>query len=488
MTQYEKDNTDLIGEISGSYLLGLVASFKNLDVVDNVTFPFDINSLDADSWYPYSYLVGTINAIEPYVSDSLLFQAGIEFLRIWYELGPGKDMIFSTYDWLHANDEGQGYNSVARGGNNNQIGWCKTLSYDEKAGICIIENVMPLRGEYLRGLFYGGCQIFDDTVYVQVTSETGLYIENPDFHRTVITINFRLKSIQDFDTRITQLTMHEGMSLSSQEVDELIWMYKGLKNKYDIGVQYQNDSIELLASSFEKISKFSAELKDAKEVAEASNEIKSEFLAMLSHELKTSMSVLRMVLGAKQIDSQKRETAIRAINDMNYIIGRTKYVEQLDEGKIELDISETRIQETISNIIDNLGSESRFTITENAVPHLMTDSGLFSIVLTNLFHNAIKYANPTKPVTVAASTVKNHGNSAMIEISISNYPGKASWPDPDKVFSKYYRHPKAHYITGSGLGLYLSSGIARLLGGHIDYKPDDEQVRFVVLLPITPCL
>ena len=53
-----------------------------------------------------------------------------------------------------------------------------------------------------------------------------------------------------------------------------------------------------------------------------------------------------------------------------------------------------------------------------------------------------------------------------------------------KLYWKYYRSPRAHGYSGSGLGLYLVRGFTERLGGRIDYTPSADSVRFTLWLPL----
>lgn len=61
----------------------------------------------------------------------------------------GKDMIFSSLDWVHLNDPVLGYNSVVRGGSREEIGWCDIRYFDEEKGIAIYDNVTQMHGPLL---------------------------------------------------------------------------------------------------------------------------------------------------------------------------------------------------------------------------------------------------------------------------------------------------------------------------------------------------
>jgi hypothetical protein len=133
------------GEVAGSFLLGLVQSFYNLSILPQGGMTLTVGEVDPEQWYPHSVLIDTLHTIENtlHASGSIFFRAGVNFLRIWYEHGPGKAMIHSGLDWLYANRESGGYNSVVRGGSRDEIGWCVLQSIDEDAGIAVYSTRTP---------------------------------------------------------------------------------------------------------------------------------------------------------------------------------------------------------------------------------------------------------------------------------------------------------------------------------------------------------
>jgi hypothetical protein len=125
------------GEVSGAFLLGLKQSFLNLHVLPADERNPGTESIDPEGWYPYTRLTTTLNLIAERVlaASATLFRAGMHFVRLWYEHGPGKTMIHSGRDWLHANRRSGGSNSVARAGPREEIEWCDSLSIDKDAGL-----------------------------------------------------------------------------------------------------------------------------------------------------------------------------------------------------------------------------------------------------------------------------------------------------------------------------------------------------------------
>ncbi|MEY4726525.1 MAG: hypothetical protein RLZ36_1152, partial [Pseudomonadota bacterium] len=74
-------------------------------------------------------------------------------------------------------------------------------------------------------------------------------------------------------------------------------------------------------------------------------------------------------------------------------------------------------------------------------------------------------------------------NAHQLGIEVSNTPSAAGWPDTEHVFTKYYRSPKALNMSGTGLGLFLVSRLATILGGRCVYAPTPDQVRFILWIP-----
>jgi signal transduction histidine kinase len=98
--------------------------------------------------------------------------------------------------------------------------------------------------------------------------------------------------------------------------------------------------------------------------------------------------------------------------------------------------------------------------------------------------NAFKYSAEDQPITLRLSTEKKD-HRALAILRITNAPGNAGLPDPERVFAKYYRAPRAHEKTGSGLGLYLIQNIAKAMGGDLVFIPQQDLVIFELRVPLS---
>lgn len=198
-----------------------------------------------------------------------------------------------------------------------------------------------------------------------------------------------------------------------------------------------------------------------------------EFMAMLTHELRTSLSVLRMSVGVQPMTPKCVTKAERAMGSMSQVIEHFIQVEKLANGKME----PNRLPCDVSTLVQTLIADSREAdriharVTQGLT--LDTDAHLLRIIISNLLDNALKYGKAGTPIDV---TLDASGQALCLRVS--NHIGSAGAPDPQRVFEKYYRAPQAHEITGSGLGLHITASLANLLGYSVRYLPGSERVSF----------
>ena len=209
----------------------------------------------------------------------------------------------------------------------------------------------------------------------------------------------------------------------------------------------------------------------------------AQFMAMLTHELKTPLSVLRMALGLTTTPATIRGRFDQAIQDMSNVIDRFAWIDKLEEREFLLHISGFDALQELERLLSAHNDLGRITTQAADGPYpLHTDVRLFCTIFNNLVHNALRYSPSDSPVVVKLEKMEEKGVAA-IRIEVANAPGASGWPDQDKLFKKYYRSPGAQRQTGSGLGLYQAARITQQLGGTLSYTRDADLVRFVWSIP-----
>jgi signal transduction histidine kinase len=208
-----------------------------------------------------------------------------------------------------------------------------------------------------------------------------------------------------------------------------------------------------------------------------------QFMAMLTHELKTPLSIVRMALGADASSQKIKARADQAIQDMSNVIDRCAWIDRLHEREFVITKSGFDLVEELDRIIFSNNAQGRIQqVSSIASCSVASDVRMVGTLMGNLIDNALKYAHPDSPIDVRV-VPKLQEQPPHVAVEITSRPGLCGWPEASKVFEKYYRSPGARRQTGSGLGLYQAAHIAQQLGGKMHYVPDEHYVRFQLCLP-----
>lgn len=203
----------------------------------------------------------------------------------------------------------------------------------------------------------------------------------------------------------------------------------------------------------------------------------SRFMAMLTHEIKTPLSALRLTVGSLLANSKILSHAEVAIQDIDQIIERCRQADQLEQKKMLPKYEVIHISDVLRMIKKFQSPETHVDCTLLEATPLRTDPFLLEIVLSNLIENAKKYAPPKSNIHIeihGGNTTLDHG----VHITIRNLIGKAGAPDPKHLFDKYHREPGAHSKSGSGLGLFIVKSCVDILNGKIEYHEHPSTVEF----------
>ena len=223
-----------------------------------------------------------------------------------------------------------------------------------------------------------------------------------------------------------------------------------------------------------------------------------QFLAMLTHEIRTPLTVMAYATKTKLPDGELGEHVKSGIKEIDELIERCVQADRADQTHLPMATVET----TVGHVVHDL--KARFTSEridwQLKVPsetRLQTDLALLMIVLNNLVDNAIKYSPDHASISVIIETqsaddvpgsvteIRETAAASQdgLMVVVSNSLGLAGFPDSGRLFEKYYRAPRAHIRTGSGLGLYVARSFAINLGGQLTYLPTTDAVRFKLWLP-----
>jgi two-component system sensor histidine kinase VicK len=203
---------------------------------------------------------------------------------------------------------------------------------------------------------------------------------------------------------------------------------------------------------------------------------KNDFIAMVSHELKTPLTSLtayiQLLLGNLQENSTQFESEIlvRAnvqTKKMNGLINGFLNLSRLESGKLDLQIKTFSIDELIRLVIDDLvvGKEDPNIEFLACVETLVrADRDKIESVIANFLSNAVKYSPKGGKITVNC-----RADNSDITISVKDRGIGINPDDMPHIFDRFYRieSKRTKDISGFGIGLYLSAEIIKLHGGRI---------------------
>ena len=236
-------------------------------------------------------------------------------------------------------------------------------------------------------------------------------------------------------------------------------------------------------------------------IAEA-NRMKSEFVSIVSHQLRTPLSALKWSLDlfrSKRLGdiTEKQKEYLDIINESS--VKMVKLVNDLlNVNRIEQDRLETQpilfsFEELIGNVIRELkflaGAHNVKIIfkDQKSLPKVYADPDKIRMVIQNLVDNAIKYSKKEEGL-VEISAKRDEKNENMIKIMVKDnglgIPGFMQ----KQVFGKFFRGEDLvkQKVEGTGLGLFIAKGIVNLSGGKMNFKSQEGKgSTFWFTIPIS---
>lgn len=228
------------------------------------------------------------------------------------------------------------------------------------------------------------------------------------------------------------------------------------------------------------------------------NRAKSQFLSMVSHELKTPLTSiiafsnrLSKKLGPSLEDRESRQLDAVARNgrQLNGLIEDLLDVSAAESGQLKLSFEKLQLDQLIEQSVDLsqplMDAKSQSLSIENLPAQsveITGDMGRLQQVVTNLLSNASKYSPENAKITLRV----DHPDSA-VELSVADQGIGISEEDMKMLFSAFFRTSNAvsSGAPGTGLGLVVVRSIVEGHGGQIDVKSEiGHGSTFTVKLPL----
>jgi PAS domain S-box-containing protein len=235
--------------------------------------------------------------------------------------------------------------------------------------------------------------------------------------------------------------------------------------------------------------------REARETAESANRAKDDFLATLSHEMRTPLTATlgwARMLTTSGVDEETRETAISSIYRSSQaqarIVDDLLDVSRIITGKMRLDPGPTDLEATVESAIEAVRGAAEAKQIEIAVeiePHVTVngDADRLRQVVWNLLSNAIKFTGEGGRVEVRLS---RRPEGAVIEVTDTGIGIDDSFLP--YIFDRFRQADSstARLYGGLGLGLSIVKHLVEMHGGTVTAESDGEGhgATFRVLLPL----
>ena len=237
-------------------------------------------------------------------------------------------------------------------------------------------------------------------------------------------------------------------------------------------------------------------------------EVRRDFIANLSHELKTPLTAIRgysetLLEESNALSSEARkhlEIIFRHATEMGHLTENLLNLSRIESGKEEVLLQSIALRPFVEGLLERFLAAARIKqiefhneVPENA-PALQADPHKLNQILSNLVDNAVKYApaggkiwircvSPSPfPLPLEGERIKGEG--VVIEVA-DNGPGIPK-EDQERIFERFYRVEKARTREsgGAGLGLAIVKHLAELHGGRVTVESKPGQgSKFKIVFP-----
>jgi signal transduction histidine kinase len=227
----------------------------------------------------------------------------------------------------------------------------------------------------------------------------------------------------------------------------------------------------------------------------ALNEMQSKFIGAVSHELKSPLTGIRLLMermagGRLKAPEEAREyyAAIgRETDRLESLVSRLLESQAIQSHRRKYDFAPASLGEIAGHAIQRLRPQAeakgiRLAAQADSVPDLPLDKAAIGDAIENLLDNAIKYSPPDTEVSIH---IHSADKEARVEVSDQGIGIERS--DMARIFDPFYRGRRGDMenVKGTGLGLALVKAAAEAHGGVVEVSSAPSLgSRFTLRLPI----
>ena len=250
-----------------------------------------------------------------------------------------------------------------------------------------------------------------------------------------------------------------------------------------------NDELE------ERVQARTKDLTEANKHLMELDKVKSEFLSVAAHQLRTPLTGIMWALGSLSrttLPEQEVKILDKAVISTKYVIrlvGEFLDVTRIEGTGMQVVLTKQSLTPLLQEIAESYVSTAtsrkidyQRVLPTNPLPEQPFDADKIKIALGNLIDNAFIYSREGGSVNL---TVESREGETIIKVSDTGIGIPQA--DAHRIYSKFYRSQTAiHFQTqGTGLGLYVTKKIIEMHGGSVSYQSEEGKgTTFTVVLPL----
>jgi signal transduction histidine kinase len=264
-------------------------------------------------------------------------------------------------------------------------------------------------------------------------------------------------------------------------------------------IMEENGTASKMVGTVQDVTEQLRQVKELK-AAQESDKLKSDFIKMASHELKTPVTSIKgfvqllstMINEADEKDlpplmiKSSLVSIERQVNRLTRLMSELLDLSRLESGLFELNREVHSLNELMIDIVQDVlytGPKQHINLYHEFECKISCDKDRLSQAVMNLLMNAIKYSPDADKVDV---TIFKHSEN-VVGISIQDYGIGIDKKDHEKIFERFYRVQGKTELTyqGFGIGLYIAREIIQMHEGNIEVKSEKGKgSTFTFMIPL----
>ena len=327
----------------------------------------------------------------------------------------------------------------------------------------------------------------DEVVYVTPNIDSVLGVKEEDVKKDITTID---------GINVDRLIASNLMELNKK--DKISWTQEYLNNdsgetRYLEITAYHTEfgslkRIVIVISDRSEERKLQNALSSSLEIAKNANAAKSNFLANMSHDIRTPMNAIVGYSTLLIKDADDKNKVIEIGKKITYssqhlvsLINDVLYMSKIESGRTSLNSDKVDVSEVINNIseivqVQTKSKKQSFEIKTkgNIPPYIYADKLRLTQILLNLLSNAVKYTEKNGTISLVVEGYGNNGQTCHLRFIVSDNGQGMSREFIEKIFEPFSRETNSmtNKIQGTGLGMSITKSIIDLMGGTIDIQSE----------------